>query len=561
MPIIIDNFFVNNPSPIDNRCVVGGTTSFYSNKDLIQYKYPGLRIWDLNVGVPFVWTGATWSSENSVGVTTDNTSSTNYIPKFKGTTLLGNSIIYETGTGAGNIGIGLAPLSILPNIPGVINPVKGLHVSGNIKTDNKFIGIGSYITDLNASNINSGTLTINRISPLYSNGGSTTIGQSYVLQNLGNTIEWVLASSIAGGSSTNSNNIAITDDNSTNSTHFINFTQNFTGYNILKTSSNKLKYNPSTGTVLSNNVDLSGYIKAKDYLSIGSNNLSSVLGSQVSLIQLSTNTGNNDYLNISNTRVSNLNSTDWRSAGHRIQQKVDNTYMAYIQFNGNNDGGISFGTGLSTVGATSIVERFKIDESGNFYMSGLVGVSTLVNTTTLVRDNTNGILKGFDLSSALGSKVNTTGTINRYQKVTGTNIIGDGYLSDNGIDTVNISKSLNISDNLVISSLIGSTTRNIAIDSNGKIITADLSDAGHSFTTNGYQKLSSGLIFQWAYLTAGSITYNFPIAFTSMCFSIHITTKRSDSGSLGMNHANNVTTTTYFARIDGTYGWMFAVGI
>jgi len=43
MPIIIDNFSVNNANPIDNRCVVG-TTSFYTNKDLIQYKYPGLRI-------------------------------------------------------------------------------------------------------------------------------------------------------------------------------------------------------------------------------------------------------------------------------------------------------------------------------------------------------------------------------------------------------------------------------------------------------------------------------------------------------------------------------------
>ena len=63
MPIIIDNFFVNNPNPIDNRFVVG-TSSFYSNKDLIQYKYTGLRIWDLNDGTPYVWTGTTWLSDN-----------------------------------------------------------------------------------------------------------------------------------------------------------------------------------------------------------------------------------------------------------------------------------------------------------------------------------------------------------------------------------------------------------------------------------------------------------------------------------------------------------------
>jgi hypothetical protein len=48
--------------------------------------------------------------------------------------------------------------------------------------------------------------------------------------------------------------------------------------------------------------------------------------------------------------------------------------------------------------------------------------------------------------------------------------------------------------------------------------------------------------------------------FTSQCFSIHITTKRSSDGALGFNHANNLTTTSYFAVIDGTNGWMFAVG-
>lgn len=371
MPIIIDNFSVNNANPIDNRCVVG-TTSFYTNKDLIQYKYPGLRIWDLNDGTPYVWTGTTWLSENSVGVTVDNTTVTNYIPKFKGTTLLGNSIIYETGTGAGNVGIGLAPSAILPNISGVTTQINGLHVSGNIKTDNKFIGNGLYITDINASNITSGSLTINRISPLFNNGGSTNTSQVYVLQNTGNNIEWVLSSSISGGSSTNSDNVKITEDNTTDATHYINFTQGYTGYNILKASSSKLQFKPSTGTLLSTNVDLSGNIKVKDYLSIGSNTLSPNSGSEVSLVKLTTFTGNADYLDITNTRVSNLNS--WTSAGYRIQQKVDFTYMAYIQFNGNNDGGISFGTGQTTTSATSISERFKIDQSGNSFFTENVQV-------------------------------------------------------------------------------------------------------------------------------------------------------------------------------------------
>ena len=597
MPIIIDNFSVNIANPIDNRCVVGAT-SFYTNKDLIQYKYPGLRIWDLNDGTPYVWTGTSWLSENSVGVTVDSTAVTNYIPKFKGTTLLGNSIIHETGTGAGNVGIGLAPSAILPNISGVTTQINGLHVSGNIKTDNRFIGNGLYITDINASNITSGSLTINRISPLFNNGGSTNTSQVYVLQNTGNNIEWVLSSSIPGGSSTNSDNVKITEDNTTNATHYINFTQGYTGYNILKTSSNKLRYNPSTGTVLSTNIDISGNIKVKDYLSIGSNTLSSNSGSEVSLLKLTTFTPNADYLDITNTRVSNSNS--WASAGYRIQQKVDSTYMAYIQFNGNNDGGISFGTGQTTTSATSISERFKIDESGNSFFTenvqvgknvqvggnvSVVGNGTFgtgyISLTSLesgemklenVGTSVDGILKrlrsswyndNFDYNIYRGGSTNITKATFTHNN-TSILTLEPASVDGGGIRVANnayIGTNLFVGSNLTISNLVGTGTRNIAVDSTGKIITADTSDAGHSFTTNGYQKLSSGLIFQWAYLTLGSTTYNFPIAFTSMCYSIHITTKRSDAGSLGMNHANSVTNTNYFARIDGTNGWMFAVGI
>jgi hypothetical protein len=72
MPIIIDHFQINNANPIENRIVVGGT-SFYQTRDLIQYKYPGLRTWDLNDNLPYYWTGAEWLSENSTSVKFDNT--------------------------------------------------------------------------------------------------------------------------------------------------------------------------------------------------------------------------------------------------------------------------------------------------------------------------------------------------------------------------------------------------------------------------------------------------------------------------------------------------------
>jgi hypothetical protein len=55
------------------------------------------------------------------------------------------------------------------------------------------------------------------------------------------------------------------------------------------------------------------------------------------------------------------------------------------------------------------------------------------------------------------------------------------------------------------------------------------------------------------------------LAYTSV-FSINITTLRTSAGSLGANHATvNAQTpgqsaTTFYAVIDGSTGWMFAIG-
>ena len=78
---IIDNFNLSVAKPIDDRFVVG-SQSFYTNRNNIPYKYIGLRIWDLNDGVPYVWNGTTWASENSISVS--GSGNVNYVPKFIG---------------------------------------------------------------------------------------------------------------------------------------------------------------------------------------------------------------------------------------------------------------------------------------------------------------------------------------------------------------------------------------------------------------------------------------------------------------------------------------------
>lgn len=72
--------------------------------------------------------------------------------------------------------------------------------------------------------------------------------------------------------------------------------------------------------------------------------------------------GNSNFLEITDTRIAAGSS--WNGCGARIQHKVDADYQSYIQFNGNNDYGLSFGSGASTAAPTGVPERMRIDSSG-----------------------------------------------------------------------------------------------------------------------------------------------------------------------------------------------------
>jgi hypothetical protein len=210
--ITIDNFQVNISNPIDNRFVVGSQsitsgpnsiypTPFYKYKEDISYKYPGLRIWDFNENVPYFWNGSAWINENTTGAIVENAASgsgtgfQNFLTKFKNnTTLLTKSLVYDTGS---NIGIGLTGASIIPGatastaLPSTgFSP--GLHVKGNIKTSSYFVGIGRFITQINATNIVLGSLNLQRIATPGSGG-------PYLLTNTNGSptgTSWVLSSSI-----------------------------------------------------------------------------------------------------------------------------------------------------------------------------------------------------------------------------------------------------------------------------------------------------------------------------------------------------------------------------
>jgi hypothetical protein len=154
MPVqIVDNFDLKSPIPMDNRFVVG-SQSFYTDKEQIPFKYPGMRVWDLNqgvYGVPYVWTGSTFSGESSSGVSGGG--AIGRIPVYTATATLGNSVIYQSG-GRININYGTS-----------FTPGYTLTVNGGVSSlGTGFKGIGTDLVQLNASAISTGYMSTSRIN-------------------------------------------------------------------------------------------------------------------------------------------------------------------------------------------------------------------------------------------------------------------------------------------------------------------------------------------------------------------------------------------------------------
>ena len=101
MPInIADQFKVNVSLPVDSRIVASG-----SNKDLIQFKYDGLRVFDTSNRTTYIWNAIT--STFSVA-DINGSGQTNYMTRWSSSTGLTSSGIYYTvgsSINKGNVGI------------------------------------------------------------------------------------------------------------------------------------------------------------------------------------------------------------------------------------------------------------------------------------------------------------------------------------------------------------------------------------------------------------------------------------------------------------------------
>lgn len=173
---------------------------------------------------------------------------------------------------------------------------------------------------------------------------------------------------------------------------------------------------------------------------------------------------NNDIFQISNIRISS--GAGWTGSGTRLQQKVDGTWMGYIQFNGNtNNGGISFGTGQSTVSANAISEALRINSSG------AVGIGTNSNPTAIL-DLNNSYYSGTPSTlTQLNNKIAlwSSGTTPTY---------GFGVSSN----------FLNITAGEVAAGIrfsTGGATERVRISNTGNVLIGTSTDGGYKLQVNG----------------------------------------------------------------------------
>ena len=417
MPIIIDNFQVNINAPIDNRFVVGGSDSFYSHRNDIVHKYQGLRIWDLNDNVPYYWDGTNWVSENAIGVSADVTADINYIAKFTtGSTIIGKSLLYEN-ISTGQIGLGIIGSSISANTTFTgtsLNNAGGLHVAGNIKTNYYFIGNGHYITDINASNINSGSLNVQYISSSQAAGfPQVSLGQ-YVLFNTGtvNGVSWLATNTLTVLNSTNTTNVNIIDDTSTPivPNNYITFVQHNSGNLPIYTSSGKIQFNPGTGQLFLGNGDVNNPV----YSFINNTNTGFYYNQGISTtIQGNEVTSIKTFGVIVNNRIYLPTSSNNTDVGYGIVWSINGNSTNNTSVN---DGFVYNGQRLNYYGLGSHIPTSLTTGGRGTYIAGYFGIDLFSGGNLKVKvDDTNDV--------TINSRLNIVNTFDTLGGSTGNNIV------------------------------------------------------------------------------------------------------------------------------------------
>ena len=125
--------------------------------------------------------------------------------------------------------------------------------STGVLTATGFSGSGASLTSLTAGNL-TGTIPSGVLgnSTVYIGTTAIALNRASASQTLtGTSIDGNAGTATTATTATNATNVAITDDTSTNATFYPTFVSTSSSNQAVETSSTKLKYNPSTGTLTS----------------------------------------------------------------------------------------------------------------------------------------------------------------------------------------------------------------------------------------------------------------------------------------------------------------------
>ncbi len=213
---IIDGFQINVSAPIDNRIVASGSAA----RNAIPYKYEGLRVFDLSNGIPYVWYNGAWVSENATGIA--GSGNAFYIPRFSSSNIITNSFVYQDGD-----------IIKTDDVGGGVDLIQLDAYYGSV-TAQSFVGDGYQVSNINGSNLNVGSLPINRIV----NGSN-----GWLFSGGSGSPTYVNPTQVSVGTASVSS-LSVVANNTANATNYVTFVSSTSGNNPLRVHSTGIRYNP-----------------------------------------------------------------------------------------------------------------------------------------------------------------------------------------------------------------------------------------------------------------------------------------------------------------------------